>query len=58
VGPKEIMCFFSRMNELLGKPREGFHAERMTGDCARNDVVGTVVEPGLVVAHWDVPLWK
>jgi hypothetical protein len=46
------------MNELLGKPREGFHAERMTGDFARNDVLGTVAIAGLVSAYWDVPLWK
>jgi hypothetical protein len=46
------------MSELLGKPREGFHAERMTGDLARNDVLGTVVIAGLISAYWDVPLWK
>lgn len=46
------------MNDLLGKPREGFHADRMAGDLARNDVVGTVAIAGLISAYWDVSLWK
>jgi hypothetical protein len=40
----------------MGKPREGFHADRMAGDLARNDVLGTVVIAGLISAYWDVPL--
>lgn len=44
--------------DLLGKPREGFHADRMVGDLARNDVMGTVAIAALVSAYWDIPLWK
>ena len=46
------------ISEALGKPREGFHAERMVGDLARNDVLGTIAIAVMVSAYWDVPLWK
>jgi hypothetical protein len=44
--------------DLLGKPREGFHAKRMMGDVAQNDVAGTVAIAMLASVYWDIPLWK
>ena len=48
----------SSIADALGKPREGFHAERMAGDLAKNDVLGTVAIALMISAYWDVPLWK
>lgn len=48
----------SDLADLLGKPREGFHAKRMMGDVAQNDVAGTVAIAMLASAYWDIPLWK
>lgn len=45
--------------DVLGKPREGFHAARLPNlDIATNDTLGTL---GIAVAFsavYEIPLWK
>ena len=45
--------------DVLGKPREGFHAARLPKiDIAANDTLGTLGIAAMISAVYDIPLWK
>ena len=45
--------------DVLGKPREGFHAARLPNiDIAANDTLGTLGIAALISAVYEIPLWK
>ena len=45
--------------DMLGKPREGFHAARLPKlDIATNDTLGTLGIAVAVSAVYEIPLWK
>lgn len=46
------------MDEIFGKPREGFHEARTYGDLARNDIIGTALLAILISKKYDINIIK